>query len=79
VGPYVLDFYCPECALAIELDGAGHFTETGADADASRTEFLSKKGIRVLRFENRKIFDALDFVLAEIEENLIDQHHPSRR
>src|SRR5438552_12976957 len=31
VGPYILDFYCPECCLAIELDGAGHFTENGSE------------------------------------------------
>jgi very-short-patch-repair endonuclease len=71
VGPYILDFYCPECCLAVELDGDGHFTHNGAESDFTRTEFLRKKGIRVLRFENRLVFDALDFVLAEIEQNLI--------
>jgi very-short-patch-repair endonuclease len=71
VGPYILDFYCPESCLAIELDGASHFTDSGADADLIRTEFLHKKGIRVLRFENRRVFEDLDFVLAEIERNLI--------
>lgn len=71
VGPYILDFYCPECCLAVELDGVGHFTENGVESDVLRTEFLRKKGIRVLRFENRLVFDALDFVLAEIEQSLI--------
>ncbi len=71
MGPYILDFYCPECCLAVELDGDAHFTEGGAEADANRAEFLRKKGISVLRFENRLVFDALDFVLAEIEQNLI--------
>ena len=70
VGPYILDFNCAERGLAVELDGDGHFTES-AESDLVRTEFLRKKGIRVLRFENRLVFDALDCVLAEIEQNLI--------
>jgi very-short-patch-repair endonuclease len=71
VGPYILDFYCAECSLAVELDGDAHFTESGCEADLVRTEFLRKKGICVVRFENRRIFDDLEFVLAEIERNLI--------
>ena len=64
-------FLLSGCNLAIELDGDGHFTEGGAEADAVRTEFLNKKGVRVLRFENQEIFTALEIVLAEIERNLI--------
>ena len=71
VGSYILDFYCPECCLGIEMDGDRHFTESGVEADLIRTEFLRKKGIRILRFENRRVFEDLDFVLAEIERNLI--------
>jgi very-short-patch-repair endonuclease len=71
VGGYILDFYCPDCRLAIELDGDAHFTESGCESDLQRTDFLHQKGIRVLRFENRRIFEDLDFVLAEIERNLI--------
>src|SRR5436309_4459260 len=66
IDKYIVDFYSPDCRLAIELDGDAHFTEGGAEYDAARTEFLTKKGIRVLRFENREIFDNLDLVIAEI-------------
>jgi len=52
VGHYVLDFYCPKYKLAIELDGAGHFTDEGREYDARRTEYLNSVGIRVIRFEN---------------------------
>src|SRR5438128_1145966 len=71
IGPYIVDFFCPETDLAIELDGEGHYIENRVEADATRTEFLNKKGIRVLRFENKEIFNNLEFVLAEIERNLI--------
>ena len=65
---YIVDFYCPDCRLAIELDGDAHFAESGAEYDNARTELLSKMGITVLRFENREIFDNLDLVIAEIQK-----------
>ena len=71
IDKYIVDFYCPDCRLAIELDGDAHFTEGGAKYDAARTEFLTRKGIRVLRFENREIFDSLDLVISEIQKYLI--------
>ena len=64
VGPYILDFYCPECRLAVELDGAKHFTSSGSDADHERSEYLLREhGIRVLRFENRVLWHDLEGVL----------------
>ena len=69
VGEFILDFYCPEEKLAVELDGAGHFTASGNLHDAKRTEFLNSVGIRVVRFENKLIWSALDSVLHSIESN----------
>ncbi|MBO0695199.1 MAG: DUF559 domain-containing protein [Verrucomicrobia bacterium] len=48
--PYVLDFYCPEAKLAIELDGGGHNSRIGQVRDCTREEFLARQGIDVLRF-----------------------------
>lgn len=67
VGPYVLDFYCPAERLAIELDGAVHADPVRHAYDAVRTRHLAGVGIRVLRFENRAVFDAPEVVLATIE------------
>ena len=66
VGAYILDFYCPEERLAIELDGAGHFTASGNLHDAARTACFNSLGIRVLRFENQLIWSDLDGVLQHI-------------
>ena len=66
VGPYVLDFYCPELKLCIELDGADHFTAEGAAHDEVRTAYLAGEGIEVLRFENRDLFEKQTFVLNAI-------------
>lgn len=67
LGPFIVDFYCPSERLVIELDGALHFTSAGSAADFDRDAYLSGLGIRVLRFENKLIFRALEGVLEEIE------------
>jgi very-short-patch-repair endonuclease len=69
VGKYVLDFYCPEEKLAVELDGEVHNSFAAREYDLERKSFLNKEGIRVLRFENQSIFRELDFVLHIIESN----------
>lgn len=69
VGNYILDFYCPSEKLCVELDGAGHFTNTGYEYDQERTTFLSSQGIKVIRFENKTVFDHTDHVLESIRSN----------
>ncbi len=67
IGKYVLDFYCPSERLAIELDGASHMSDGRYQADMERDAWLQSIGIRVLRFENRLVFDATEQVLEMIE------------
>jgi len=69
IGEFILDFYCPQEKLAVELDGAGHFTASGNLHDAARTEYLNAVGIRVIRFENKLIWSALESVLHSIESS----------
>ena len=57
VANYILDFYCPEERLAIELDGQGHFEASQAEYDHERDMFLEAYGIKVLRFENKWVWD----------------------
>jgi very-short-patch-repair endonuclease len=64
----VLDFYCPSEKLAVELDGAPHFTEAGCAYDTARTAYLLEQGIRVIRFENEVVFNGLESVLERIQE-----------
>ena len=66
VGPYILDFYCPSERLAVELDGEGHFTLPAVTHDADRRRFLERYGIRVIRFENERVFKNEQFVLERI-------------
>ena len=66
VGPYILDFYCPSERLAVELDGAVHEAPGQAEYDAARTRHLAAVGIRVVRFENRAVFEGPAGVVSAI-------------
>lgn len=69
VGNYILDFYCPGEMLAIELDGQEHFTLSGSLKDQVRDDYFNTLNIKVLRFENKEVFDNLEGVLEEIKQN----------
>ena len=64
IGPFVLDFYCPEARLCVELDGSAH--DYRYDYDERRTAYLAQQGIRVIRFTNDQVFTCLEGVVAQI-------------
>ncbi len=66
VPPYVLDFYCEELHLGIELDGGQHYLDEGQQRDQRRSEYLLCQGIRLLRFSNREVLLELPAVLERI-------------
>jgi len=51
----ILDFYCPEARLAIEVDGAGHLGDEAQESDSYRTQVLQDLGICVIRFWNSEV------------------------
>ena len=57
INNFIVDFYCHQARLAIELDGSQHYTDEGKAYDAERTEVLKSYGIFVLRFSNRDVDD----------------------
>jgi very-short-patch-repair endonuclease len=64
LGPYVVDFFCVEAGLIVELDGRSH-DETG-QGDLQRQAFLESKGWRVMRFSNDTVVTDLDGVVEAI-------------
>ena len=72
VGTYILDFYCPEEMLAIEMDGADHYTKEGRGNDLERTAYLNNLNIRVVRFENKLVLEKMEFVLNKIKKHFIN-------
>ena len=66
VGSYVIDFYCPELKLAIEVDGTSHFTDGAEYYDSNRQESIEQLGIKFLRFNNVEVYKNLNGVLEAI-------------
>lgn len=63
---YIVDFYCHELLLVIELDGSQHSEES----DRPRTQWLEGEGYRVVRFWNNEVLDNTDGVLADLERRI---------
>ena len=70
---FIVDFYCPEEKLVIELDGDFHFDENAMKEDEKRSKILEKEGLKVIRFENQEVLLNLDNVLKEIKRNFKNQ------
>jgi very-short-patch-repair endonuclease len=60
IGPYVVDFACVECTIAVELDGTTHLRPRRTDAE--RQACLKAEGWQVLRFWNNQVFEDLEIV-----------------
>ena len=71
IGHFIVDFYCPSEKLIVELDGQVHINPVAEDYDQERTLYLNKLGFKVIRFENKIVFENLDFVLMEIRDNFL--------
>jgi len=71
-GSYVVDFFCPEANLIIEVDGGQHADDTG-----ERTRWLTARGYRVIRFWNNDVFANTEGVLLKIREALAASGIPS--
>jgi len=66
IGPYILDFYCPNMRLAVELDGGQHNQGESKEYDIVRSEFLKGQGIEVMRFWNNEVLLDMESVLSEL-------------
>lgn len=67
---YVVDFYCPELKLAIEIDSESHFQSGAVEYDREREKYIKAFGVRMLRFQNSDVYQNLNGVLEEIHEEI---------
>jgi very-short-patch-repair endonuclease len=67
-GMFIIDFYCHEYKLAIELDGPIHDIDDNPEKDTNRTSLLEKLGIKVIRFSNYDVFNNIDQVISTIQK-----------
>jgi very-short-patch-repair endonuclease len=69
IGPYILDFYCHELKLAVEIDGQAHDHPDRLAHDRRRTEWLNQQGVRVIRLAARDVLANLDAALGFIRRS----------
>ena len=77
LGDYIVDFYCAEAGLVVEIDGSQHFEEKGLDYDEKRTAFLQGYGLLVVRIPNNELnlyFDRVcEYLDLVVKERLQDK------
>ena len=73
IGPFVLDFYCAEAKLAVEVDGQGHGHSERMEHDRRRTVWLSRQGVRVVRLAAEDVRVNLDGVLEFIARTAMER------
>jgi very-short-patch-repair endonuclease len=70
IGPYIVDFYCPEQSLVIEVDGDSHADANQILKDRQREKYLQSLGLHVIRYINDDILRNLDGVMEDLAERL---------
>lgn len=66
IKPYIVDFYCHEIGLVIELDGSQDGLDDAIEYDAERTKFLGALGFTVVRYWNHDVLGRTDVVLEDL-------------
>ena len=79
IGPYVLDFYCEDARLAVEVDGDSHAQPEAVEHDRRRTEWLNLRGITVVRIAARDVLSKMAAVVDHIHRQVRDRPPPPRR
>ena len=73
---YIVDFYCPELRVAIEIDGDSHYDEHGFVVEKQRENLIESLGITLLRFTNIEVNQNINGVLDKIVESGINHPQP---
>ena len=70
IGDYIVDFICKEAKVIIEIDGGQHNEQENIEYDKTRTEFLNGLGYKVIRFWNNEIYENIDSVLLQLNQEI---------
>jgi len=79
IGPYIVDFYCAERSVVIEVDGDTHASEAQVMKDRERDQYLHSLGLQVIRNTNDDVLNSTEGVLGDLYEKLSrsTSPHPS--
>ena len=73
IGDYIVDFYCHEAKLVVELDGSQHYDPQEIEKDQKRTAYLESLGLQVLRFTNLDVLQRFDAVCQTIDSKILSK------
>ncbi len=65
---FIIDFYCDSLGLCVEIDGGIHDTDEQIEYDRLRDEVLKLRKLKILRFKNEEVLQAVDVVRERIRE-----------
>jgi very-short-patch-repair endonuclease len=66
IGKYIVDFYCAEYNLIVEIDGDSHATDLGKQNDDVRTKYLESLGYKIVRYNNLDVIHNIDGVFQDL-------------
>ena len=69
----ILDFYCAELLIAIEVDGSIHLDAEVQQRDTLKNDFFIGMGIKLLRFQNEEVQENIDSVIAQIRQTISER------
>ena len=70
IGNYIVDFYCPQAQLVLEVDGSQHANGLMLKKDNYRDSYLKQQGIKILRFDNLQVLNQLDAVIEKVYRSI---------
>jgi very-short-patch-repair endonuclease len=77
VGGYIVDFYCSELRLVIEIDGDSH-AET-VEYDEERTKLLNSLGLHVIRYTNDDVLQNIEGVYDDLHKAITAMNQPDQK
>jgi len=66
ISKYIVDFYCPEKKIVVEIDGGIHFCSQNIKSDRAREDYFKKLGLKIKRYTNLDILRNIENVLADL-------------
>ncbi len=79
IGNYIIDFYCPELALAVEIDGGYNLLPEQREADTEKDEYLKRNGIKTVRFKNEEVLQNPEGVITHLKRFVNPPRSPLAR
>ena len=70
IGPYVVDFYCAEKKLIVEIDGDSHATDRDIENDQERTKYLVGLSYEIVRYQNRDVINNVEGVFEDLARKI---------